>query len=232
MGSDRTVLRPGSPRFSLKETVYLRSSATRGFVEPVWIVNMAFDPARNSWIYTWSYDFGKSPKVSPVRVYESELITVCEALDIQISVLQRRLADLQIQFGSVCPNGATFSVQVAVSENADGTTRPPPPLFGYNEVAYLRESAESNGYLESYRITDLKWHQPESQWAYSMHIKRRPGRTMTIGDRGDMSREFDLVYFESQLCTVCEALPLAIAYLGGAITSRQSRRAGLCNATG
>lgn len=228
MGADRTVLRKGQPRFGIYETAYLRASATRGFIEPLFIIGIEFDPARNDWVYTWGREFGRNSKPSPVKVYESELLTVCEALAIQIPVLTRQRAVLQAQMVSTCPNGATTLTQVAYGENSDGSVRPPSPLFGYNEVVYLRESAQATGNLEAFRITDIKWNQSLFEWVYYMYIKRRPGRNMTVGDRGDMTREFELSYPESVLCPVCEALPLAISYFDRAINSLTLRYNGLC----
>jgi hypothetical protein len=63
---------------------------------------------------------------------------------------------------------------------------------------------------------------------YSMFIHRRPGRNMTVGDRDNWTREFSLSYPESELCTLCEALPLAVSYMTKAVAAAQIRVNSYC----
>lgn len=230
MGNERTVLRKGKPRFAINETAYARVSATKGFIEPLIIANIEFDPARTEWVYTWNRNTSDKRQVSPIKLAENELVTLCEALPIQISVLNRELLGLQTKYAQVCP-GTEPAVVIdprsrLVYPGKDGRVVAPAPRFGVREVVYLRETAEVVGRLESYAITDISW--SKTQWLYSMYIKRRPGRTMTVGDRDDMSRDMTLAYPESELCTVCEALPLAINFMTRAISRAQARLASLC----
>lgn len=94
---NRTVLKKGAPRFAINETAYIRASSTRGFIEPVFLVGVDFDPGRADYLYTWQNGNGPGSKQSPVQLYESEIITLCEALDIQISVLTRELSEQQVK---------------------------------------------------------------------------------------------------------------------------------------
>lgn len=224
MALNRTVLRKGQPRFAIGEVGYARASVLKGFMEPLKIAGVKFDPARNEWLYSWSRDLRltNTTLIAPVEVFEDELLTLCEALPIQLDVLERELAEMQSQFAESCPGGA-----VTTTSNTSETD-PPAPLFGYNEIVYLRETAEVLGRMEAFRITDYQWSTQTREWTYIMHIRRRPGRNMTVGNRIDMTREFDLVYPENQLCPLCEAIPLALTFLNRAVSQTRSRISSLC----
>lgn len=221
---DRTVLKRPQPLFAIGSSAYARASASRGFLESLKIATVDFDPARRTYVYRWEINKGPAAQhaLSPIRLYESELINQCQAVTIQLSVLQRQLAELQAQQKRICPGPPVVTSQ-RITIEINGTTQAPAPLFGDNEVVYLREMAETVGRLESYRITSLKWRNDLKQWLYGMFIHRRPGRNMTIGDRGDLTKEFALFYPESELCTICEALPLAVSYMTQAVAQAQLR---------
>lgn len=221
---DRTVLKKPQPLFAIGKTAYAKASAARGFLESLKIASVAFDPARRTYFYHWEINKGPAAPhaLSPIRLYENELLTICQAAAIQLSVLTRQLAELKEQQKKFCP-GPPVVTQQRITIEIDGETQAPAPLFGDNEVVYLRETAEVVGRLESYRITSLKWHNEIRQWLYGMFIHRRPGRNMTVGDRGDLTKEFTLSYPESELCTICEALPLAVSYMTQAVAQAQLR---------
>lgn len=224
---NRTVLKKGKPRFAIRETAYARASATRGFIEPIFIVGIDFEPGRADYLYTWQNGNGPGSKISPVQLYESELIVLCEALDIQISVLNRELSEQQVRLQSICPNGPIVAPTQIPSIDGDQIT-PPAPRFGVNDVVYLLESAEVVGRLEAFRINDISWDNSFRQWKYIMIVKPRPGKTMTIGDRGDMTHNLSIGYPESQLGAVCEALPLAVKFLQRALNKAVTRRSTFC----
>jgi hypothetical protein len=232
MSIDKTILRRGKPKFGINEVAYSRAGAIRGFIEPLPIIRVDFDPGLNTYVYTWGRDLGPAAKKVPAPFVfpESQLLTLCEALDLQIPSLERDLAGLEAQMTSSCPNGAIAEYVSPTPEVINGRINPPAPRFGYNEVVYLRESAEALGRLEAYRVTDFYWEKDFKEWVYKFFIQRRPGRTMTVGDRGDMTArsEFDLIYPESELATICEALPLAVTFMRQAVTRAKARRTTYC----
>ena len=234
MSDDRTVLKKGRPFFAINEVAYARASATKGFIEPLYISGVQFDPARNEWLYSWRVSMSISSKASPIQCYESELLTLCEALPIQISVLKRELAEICEKMHCTCPDGGTTPPdpqQPTIINDKVGVNyrmKPPAPRFGFNEVVYLRETAQVLGRLEAYRITDLEWSNDLLEWKYIMLIKPRPGRNMTIGDRDDKNHPFEIWYPESQLSPVCEALPLAVAFMQKAVKNAEARLKAFC----
>lgn len=228
--SDRTILRPGTPFFAINETAYARVAATKGFIEPLYVIGIEFDPAKNEYLYTFGMDIDHS-KPMPIRLYESALLSLCEALDLQIMALERELAEVQEQFKSNCLN-AQQQPEVVPPHKWHYLSTPPPPRFGYNEVVYLKETAENVGRLEAFRISNFKWDSDLGQWLYTFHIKRRPERNMTVGDRDNWTRKLDLRYPEEDLCLICEALPIAVNFMQQAVQRAKYRRQTLCPASG
>lgn len=229
MSGDRTVLKKGAPRFPIDGTAYVRISATKGYVEGIHIFGVDFDVAKNEYIYTWSRDLSPTFKnqPAPIKIYESELVDLCEALNIQISVLKRELDKLLEQQTTFCPVPIK-TVQPRTPTIVENTTKPPPPRFGANEVVYLLETAQVVGRLEAFRLSGMTWNTKINQWLYRVHIRSRPGRGMTVGDRDNWNRVYDVYYPETSFGTLCEALPLAVAYMTLAVNRAQFRISALC----
>ena len=232
--SDRTVLRPVAPRFGINEIVYSGVSATHGYVEPLRIANIDFDVQFG--LYRYSFYFGTlverdKAKLLPITLLESELITLCEALDVQISVLERELSDAQKKLSNFCPEELIQPAPETPNEK-NGITTPKAPRFGYNEVVYLIESAETTGSLEAMRIDNLSWDNSIGEWIYTFRILPRPRRNTTVGDRNDLRRGSIIMMVESQLCKICEALPLVVNFLVVAVNRAKLRRESLCGGSG
>lgn len=235
MSGDRTVLKPGTPLFAIRETVYSRIAAIKGFVEPLVIVGIEFDPATAGYVYSFTRTTklysNRDQRLLPIKLYEPEILTLCEALDLQISVLSRELIESRRQFELNCLQAEVKPPPQTPVVSGD-LSLPPPPRFGYNQVVYLRETAETVGRLEAFRINKFVWSDSVGQWIYTFHIKRRPGRTMTVGDRDDMSREFDLRYPEADLCLICEASPSVVKFAELALRRAQGRKIAYCPSSG
>lgn len=237
MSSDRTVLRPSSPKFSINETVYILPSAKKGFIEAVVVVGVKFEPSLNEYMYTVDRRFQRTFRgqvvsnekstLKPIDVREALLGTLCEVLPVRLSVLERELAEKQKQLTEVCAIPQEIPVTPQPLE-INGLITPVAPRFGFNEVVYLIESAEALGRLESYRIDNLTWDTEINQWVYSFTIRPRPGKNMPVGDRDDMTRTYEIKYEESALCKVCEALPLIVTFLQTAVDRDKARLAAFC----
>lgn len=83
------------------------------------------------------------------------------------------------------------------------------PKFNIGSKVYLIESA-SHGFLEVYTITSITSN--GSSWAYKMSLAVASPSNVTVGDRNTLTSSFDLVFYESDLCTLCEAIAKAKSY--------------------
>ena len=232
MSGDRTVLRPGIPRFAINEVAFPRVSATKGYIEPLKISDIQFSPADNQYCYQFlkSHSGDKRKEVHPINLPESELVTLCEAFDLQIPVLERELADMEQKLVENCSGTGELDLKPNTPQPTEDKTKitPPNPRYGHNEVVYLRESAEVTGCLEAFRIDNLRWSNDIGEWLYVFLIRPRPRRNMTVGDRDDMRRSSTIFYPESQLCQLCEATQLAVEFLERAVARARLRKQSLC----
>ena len=226
---DRTVLRPLAPTYSINEVVYSKASSLKGYIEPLKIYNLEFDPSRNQYRYYFFRSISSVDDVLPITLLESEVLNVCGALDNQISVLSREYNDMFAKLHAHCGGELVQAADIVNPTYTNGLVSPPRPRFGYNSVVYLRESAEVIGVLESYRVDDIKWDKDNLQWVYFSIIRPRPEKNSTVGDRGDLTHNITLNFIEVQLCTVCEAISLAVSFLSRALSRAQSRRQSYCS---
>jgi hypothetical protein len=237
MSGDRTILRPPQARFAINEVVYVKASAVRGFIEPIIVTGVRYVPAINEYVYKFSREFKKGidNSIEPVarmtltqiELRESLIMILCEALDTQIRVLNKELDDVRKQFTDNCvePQPAQDPPAPVKFKQMIITTI---PRFGYNEFVYLRESAEVLGRLEGFRIDGIEWNTDLNQWVYVFTITPRPGKHMTVGDRGDMTYNQIIKYPEVDLCKICEALPLAVSFLERAVARAVFRQQAYC----
>lgn len=235
MPGNRTIIRPSKPKYKINETVYARISATKGFITPLYIHDVELDVANGKWAYVFRVD--KRPtqpseniKLVPGKLYEEQIIRICEALDIQISVLQREFNAATELFQRTCNSTDATSRKptIKVYEDYKNQVEPPAPRFGFNEVAYLAETAQTVGRLEAYRITDIKWDDGFKQWLYSFQLKPRPEYHMTIGDADNWRRPPKIMLHEIDLCTFCEAQEFVVDFLTEALNRSMRRRISLC----
>ena len=235
--SDKTVIRPGQPRFSINEIAYARISATKGYIEPLKVSSMQFDASEREYRYSFWKDMRKTilePKsidFMPITLLETELCTMCEALDIQIVKLQNELSEMETKYNDYCGNMPDIQPDTPNPLPIKTKIQPPAPRFGIREVVYLKETAEIVGRLEAFRVDDLMWDRASNMWMYYFYMRPRPTRNTTVGDRDDMRRSRTVIYPESQICTLCEVIPLAVAFLERAISSAQFRKDAYCGSS-
>ena len=110
-----------APKFDVGEIVYRKSSATKGFLEPVKISITA--KITGTWVYGVSIgkqkqpiapanygdrnNFGFSGPIEAQQVYytESEFVLVCEALGMAEAYLQSQLSSIRLQLVNLCGTG-------------------------------------------------------------------------------------------------------------------------------
>jgi hypothetical protein len=235
MANERTVLQPAQPEYSINEIAYVKASASKGFIEPLKIATVKYNPKFKENEYSFWRDTHlnqdiprKSHDRLPITLLESELTTLCEAIDIQISVLHRELTEMQVKLLENCPDGGSIQPNPPRPVEDKGKVLPPQSRFGVRQVVYLKETAEVLGRLEAYRIDDVEWDNGIKEWLYKFYTRPRPRRNTTTGDRDDLRRAKTIIYPESQLCTICEALPLAVHFLEIAIQRAEFRRQAYC----
>lgn len=237
MSGDRTVIRPTKPRYSINEIVYSKISAKKGFIEPFKVANIEFVPSKSQFEYSFFRDAklgsnrfkGKSIEFLPITLLEEELLTLCEALDIHIEVISRDLAAMRTKLEENCiSSDGEEKPEIATPIRNNNLITPPEPRFGIREVVYLKETAQAVGRLEAMRIDNLKWDKSVNEWLYIFQIRPRPRRNTTVGDREDLRRGSVVAYPESQLCLICEALPVAVNFLEIALQRSQFKRESLC----
>jgi len=232
--ADRTIVRPVAPAYQINAVVYSRVSAGKGYIEPLRIAEIAYDTLHRQ--YRYSFTRSTSPSfpmegLMPITLLDSEIIGLCGAIDLQVAVLTKELANAQEQLTNNCPTSLEQPSQVDL-KFVQGQLGVPRPRFGENEVVYLVESAQSVGRLEAYRIDGIRWSTGLLQWLYSFYISKRPGHPTTVGDRDNMLRDHVMEYSESELCMLCEALPMVVSFLQLALTRSQCRQQALCLGSG
>jgi hypothetical protein len=237
MSENRTVIRPSAPRFAINEIAYSRVSATKGFVEPLPVYGIEFVPSVGKYRYTFSRKLdvnhqNRRVQLIAAKLFEDQLITLCEALDIQISVIQRQYDEMYVKYQAACPDGVVLYEPVQVYESARFMVQPPQPRFGHNDVVFLKETSQTTGVLEAFRIKDMSWDTSRNMWLYKFEIKPRPERTMSVGDADNWHRSYIIAYYDVELSTYCEALYYSVQFLYDAVTAATTRRAALCPSSG
>ena len=95
-----------TPLYDIDDVVYLKSSAARGFLEPLRVSGIAFDRTSNSWIYRIRIesraprgqtvgDFNDLKKEIPFSLSQGELVTFCEAIELAETNLTNALTRIQ-----------------------------------------------------------------------------------------------------------------------------------------
>lgn len=255
MQNDISILRPQPPKFNINQTVFSRISATKGYIEPLYIHDVQFDTSVRQWLYTFrrdldiiptaEYKYGqltnnapipsaKAPILIPAKLHENKLLTFCEALGIQLSFLQRELDSAVKLLDTRCPSTVPVPLPVTQRVYPDNKYQVamPRPRYGVNDVVYLIDSAKSVGRLEPIRISDIKWDNSSNQWLYVIDFNPRPEFTMTIGDKDNWRRRYTVVYRENELANFCETQTEVVSFLTKAVDLAKRRQSSLCVTTG
>jgi hypothetical protein len=237
MPNDLTVVRPPAPKYKINELVYAKASAKRGYIEPLMIHDVSFDPSHNRYYYSFKRDPHHpftpegEPNLLPVRLYETDITTFCDAQDIQIEVLTADYEKAKKLYAEGCPNGVPAYFKQSPITDKFGRIQPPQPRFGYNDMVYLMDTALSVGRLESFRVSDFRFDVSRSEWLYFIAIHPRLERNMTVGDRDDMRHASAMQYYESELGTFCEAQSEVVKFLEASVNRSVTRRNLHCTGT-
>lgn len=249
MGKDKTLKGGKAPLFGINEVAYARESAIKGFIEPLIIARIRFVVSLNEYAYRFLKNQRLSnllvhdgrvstvraaldKELSPIELPDSELITICEALTIQISFLETALQDAQDEFTRVCADQAdTEPNPQTVSTSFEFIVSAPIPRFRVNEVVYLEETAQAVGRLEKMRVDGFEFDPNKQEWLYTFVFEQKPGENQTVGDRIDLRQPVVIKKFETELLTACEAIPLRVQFLQRALNGSRSKFTSICEAS-
>jgi hypothetical protein len=237
MSDDRTVVKPSAPLFKIKDTVYAIVSASKGFIEPLYVYTVEFDPSRQKYLYGFVRTLAmQTPQKSdflPAKLYEDQIINLCGALEIQVSVLQRQYDTALKLFQEKCSATGSLTPYVVprIYEDKQFKVQPPAPRFGVNDVVYLTDTAASTGVLEALRVNNMEWDNERKMWLYKFILRPRPERHMTIGDADNWHNPKIVCYHEDSLSTFCEAQQTVVSFLNEALTACKNRIRMYCGAT-
>ena len=213
---DTTVVNPGTPKYDVNDTVYIKASAQKGFIEPLVVESIAFDNRSRNFRYSFIYAGVKYP----ITLLECELITLCEAYTLKIAILTEKLEKAQVRFAKNCGSGLP---QRQRSQLPIVTQ----PLFGVNEIVYLTDSALNQGELDAMRVDSVRL--VDGGWIYKFNFIPRPEANSTVGDMYNLKSRASPEYSESELCSYCEAENYAVQYLIQALAQATAAKEELCN---
>ena len=98
------------------------------------------------------------------------------------------------------------------------------PRWSINDIVYLRESA-AIGFIEGYRITNIKFDPSYNRWLYEAAIKHRGTEPNTVIDLHNLRRSEVLTLAENDLVSQTEALDIAIANTEQRLNYLKNKRA-------
>jgi len=103
---------------------------------------------------------------------------------------------------------------------------PEAPRWSVNDVAYLRESALI-GFLEGYKITNIKWDPQWGRWLYEVVVRHRGTEPTSVIDQYNLRTQETLTLGENDLVDQLEALDLAIINTEQRLRQLQNKKAAL-----
>lgn len=212
---------PSTPRFKIGDIVYLRESAKLGQLEAYRVGQVS----RASGFFIYTIFINPRPaqeaamgdqidgkrRGTQMSYGEDVLVDFCEAVDIAIAEIERKLDNLRFIQDSRCSATAGHSdFDPDLPRNPQDVTT---PKFEIDETVFIGASAKI-GFRESYRVTDQFRVPNSNQWAYRLNIPGINGKTY---------------YFkETELMKECEALGFVIAALERDLTEL-TRKAEICD---
>jgi len=101
------------------------------------------------------------------------------------------------------------------------------PLYDFNDIVYLRESA-ALGFIEPVRIAGIS--KVANTWTYTISMSvSQPTPVSHYGDRIHRVQGSVLYFTEEEFVLLCDALELAEANAQKQLDNLQAQRASLCD---
>jgi len=108
--TDNTIIRIPQPRFGINEIVYFKESAILGYLEPAKVREAGYDQNISRTFYV--FEFKKNPpntqiagdaidlkRARRIAVYEDDVISYSEALQLKLTFLENELNKTKLLFG-------------------------------------------------------------------------------------------------------------------------------------
>lgn len=226
-----------APHFKIGEVVYLVESAALGELE-AYKIGALKQTSPDVWVYQIFIE-QKPPteqtvgdridlKESRDLFYEeSELFTLCEAIQTAINNVEIRINRTQFMIDE-CNGvqGGTYIDPIPVPQPNPG---PNEPRYNIKDTVYVKASANI-GFLEDYQVTGIMKQPSNREYMYSLSLttlKLSPGLTLS----GKPRFKENIYFKERELITKCEALDLAVASLDRKMSRLLALRISLCGGT-
>ncbi len=211
------------PLYKINDIVYLVESAVLGELE-AYKIGAIQQATPGRWIYQIFID--KRPpdtqtaedrvdlKLTRQMFYdESELTTLCLAVNMALTNMERRINRSMLYYDAVC--GGTFT--------------PPPPKkgdskFDIGDTAFIKASAE-RGFIETYQITNIHKQPSVSEFLYELNIH---GTTVILSNALVLDKFRQMFFRESELIDQCEALNIALSALDRKVARLLAIKGALC----
>lgn len=207
---------PTAPIYRRDDVVFLKESALIGKLESYKITSLK-QIQDGRWVY--QVDINKKPphrglvgdsfdsRTSEPSLYFTEIdfVSVCEALDIIVSRLNKQISSLQSKINSRCEISDAPILIVGQ------------PRWGIGDEVYFDASARL-GFLQRAKITQI------------FEVGIQPGSKATrYKYRIDIDRRRNLIFRENELITFCEASQLALESLQRDLVGSEAKRTSLCS---
>ncbi|MEM3000680.1 MAG: hypothetical protein QXP41_00610 [Candidatus Nitrosocaldus sp.] len=232
---------PATPKFRINDVVYLVESAALGELE-AYRIGALRQHTDGDWIYDIYID-QKPPAEQTVgdridlkttvdaSFHESDLATLCEALNIAIYNVQSRINRYSNIYTTECGasidiTGTSMPTTGTDMTTGTGTDHIPPlvpsssgtstkPKFSIGQTVYVRSSAQI-GFLEPHIVTNIHMAPTASEFVYQLDLTTVKNVYRPITGT--------IIYFkERELLNKCDALRFAIS----ALNSKMMRFLGL-----
>lgn len=207
---------PTAPLFRRGDTVYLRESAEIGKLEAFKITSIK-QVVDGRWVY--EINIGKKPPAQGligdtwdarfaepnIAYLESELIEVCEAIDIAVVRTQLQINGVQNRIDTMCPEDPI-------------TTPLDAPRWAIGDQVFFDASART-GFLQCARVTKI--------FEVGIQPGSRRTRYQYVTDLRALPRD-ELCFREDELVSFCQAAPKVLSSLQRDLAEAQSKQAALC----
>lgn len=225
-----------APQFKIGDVVYLIESAALGELE-AYKIGAIKQVTDGTWVYQIFID-QKPPTEQTVgdRIdlkeprdlfyEESELFSLCEAIETAINNIEIRINRTQLLIDEC--NGVVETTYIDPIPTPQPDPGPGESRYNIQDTVYIKASANI-GFLEDYQVTGIM-KQNNRDFIYSLSLttsKLSPNLTLS----GKPRFKNNIYFKERELVTKCEALDLAFASLNRKMTRLLALRLSFCSGT-
>lgn len=214
-----------SPLFRRGDTVYLTGSAMIGRLES-FRVSRVLQLQKDRWVYEIEIHnkpphrrsvgdrFDMRIPEGTIGYTEDELTTLCDAIQIAITALERQRNSILAKQADLCPTGTGTG-----TDTPEVVQDPNQPKYAIGDQVYFDASARI-GFFHNTTITGIFEAEPQTG---SQRTRYR--YTVSLGKRAR-----DPIYFrEDELVLACDAIPKVLASIDRQLADLQAKSAAHCS---